>query len=72
MNQATTKFGGGEFPEIATPSARNDRGVGLPRFPFTEPVLSRMRFFATLRMTRGEGFRALAHRNDREGYSSVV
>jgi hypothetical protein len=26
-------------------------------FPFTEPVLSIIRFFASLRMTRGEGVR---------------
>jgi len=36
---------------------RSDRRILCRFFPFTEPVLSAMRFFAALRMTVREGFR---------------
>jgi hypothetical protein len=52
------------------------KAARLLRYPFTEPALSATRFFPftsfRVKMTRGEGFRALAHRNDKgEGLAMV-
>jgi len=63
VNQQILRLRSEQAPQSQSEIPRFRSEQGLPRFPFTEPVLSGeiLRFAQN---DRSEGFRALAHRND--------